>query len=79
MARRLAEKGFTVSAVYDVRRESATELAAELKCAAPEKLSEITAQSDIILTVVSDDKAMRDIFTAENLLKNAKGKTFFKK
>ena len=78
MARRLAEKGFQVAAVYDVRREAATELAKELKCAAPEKLADITAASDFILTVVSDDRAMCDIFTqpGDNLLVNAKGKIF---
>ena len=76
MARRLAEKGFQVTAVYDVRREAATELAKELKCAAPEKLADVTAQSDYILTVVSDDAAMRSIFTKENLLAGAKGRTF---
>ncbi len=78
MARRLVEQGFTVSSVYDVRREAATALAAELKCHAPEKLSEVTAASDYILTIVSDDQAMREIFTAEadNLLKDASGKTF---
>jgi 3-hydroxyisobutyrate dehydrogenase-like beta-hydroxyacid dehydrogenase len=78
MARRLAEKGFVVSAVYDVRREAATELAKELKCVAAEKLAEVTAQSDYILTVVSDDQAMRDIYTApgDNLLVGARGRTF---
>jgi len=78
MARRLVEKGFTVSAVYDVRREAATELAKELKCHAAEKLAEITAKADVILTIVTDDKAMRDIFTApgDNLLTGAKGRTF---
>jgi 3-hydroxyisobutyrate dehydrogenase-like beta-hydroxyacid dehydrogenase len=76
MARRLAEKGFTISAVFDVRRQAAVDLATELNCAAPEKLSEVTAQSDFIFTVVTDDKAMRDIFTPENLLANAKGRVF---
>lgn len=76
MARRLAEKGFTVSAVFDVRRQAAVDLARELNCAAPEKLAEVTAQSDFIFTVVTDDKAMRDIFTPENLLANAKDRTF---
>jgi 3-hydroxyisobutyrate dehydrogenase-like beta-hydroxyacid dehydrogenase len=78
MARRLAEKGFSVTAVYDVRREAAAELATELKCEAPEKLSGVTAKADFILTVVSDDKAMRDIFTGpgDNLLTGATGRTF---
>ena len=78
MARRLAEKGFIVSVVYDVRREAAAELAKELKCDAAEKLAEVTAKSDIILTIVSDDQAMRDIFTApgDNLLIGAQGRIF---
>jgi 3-hydroxyisobutyrate dehydrogenase len=78
MARRLAEKGFAVTAVYDVRREAAVELAKELKCSAPEKLAEVTAQADYILTVVSDDTAMRNVFTAkgDNLLVGATGRTF---
>jgi 3-hydroxyisobutyrate dehydrogenase len=78
MARRLADKGFAVTAVYDVRREAAAELAKELKCEAPQKLAEVTAQSDFILTVVSDDKAMRDIFTAsgDNLLVGGTGRAF---
>lgn len=78
MARRLADQGFQVTSVYDVRRESATELAKELKCVAAEKLADVTANADFILTVVSDDKAMRDIFTAsgDNLLVGATGRTF---
>ncbi len=78
MARRLEEQGFTVSAVFDVRREAAAELAAELKCLAAEKLSDVTAASDYILTIVTDDEAMRTIFSApaDNLLKDATGKVF---
>jgi len=78
MARRLVEKGFALSAVYDVRREAATELAKELMCAAPEKLAEVTAHSDIILTIVTDDAAMRGIFSGsgDNLLVGAKGRIF---
>jgi 3-hydroxyisobutyrate dehydrogenase-like beta-hydroxyacid dehydrogenase len=78
MARRLAEKGFRIAAVYDMRRSAALELAQELNCAAPEKLSEITSLSDSILTVVTDDAAMRGIFTApgDNLLAGANGRVF---
>jgi 3-hydroxyisobutyrate dehydrogenase len=78
MARRLKEKGFPVTAVYDVRRAAATELAQELGCTAPEKLSEVTAASDFILTIVTDDAAMRSIFNApgDNLLVGATGRTF---
>jgi 3-hydroxyisobutyrate dehydrogenase-like beta-hydroxyacid dehydrogenase len=78
MARRLADQGFQVTAVYDVRREAAAELAKELKCHAAEKLAEVTANADLILTVVTDDKAMRDIYTSpgDNLLVGAQGRTF---
>ncbi len=78
MARRLVDKGFKVTVVYDVRREAAIELARELNCQAPQKLADVTANSDVILTVVSDDKAMRDIFVAanDNLLIAAAGRTF---
>ena len=76
MARRLADRGMTPVAIYDVRRAAATELARELKCNAPDQLSEVAALSDVILTVVSDDQAMLDIFTENNLLAAAKGKIF---
>jgi len=78
MARRLVDQGFQVTAVYDVRKEAAAELAKELKCDAPEKLADVTAKSDIILTIVTDDQAMRSIFTApgDNLLKGAKDRIF---
>jgi 3-hydroxyisobutyrate dehydrogenase-like beta-hydroxyacid dehydrogenase len=46
MARRLADCGFHVTAVYDVNRAAATKLAGELGCAACQDLSEVTAQSD---------------------------------
>ena len=78
MARRLVEKGFSVTEVFDVRKESATELAKELKCHAAEKLAEVTAGADVVLTVVTDDKAMRDVFTGpgDNLLTKAEGRIF---
>ena len=76
MARRLADKHFTLGAVYDVRPAVTAELAGELKCPAAKTLAEVTAQSDIILTVVTDDAAMRAVFSPDNLLKNAQGKIF---
>jgi 3-hydroxyisobutyrate dehydrogenase len=76
MARRLADQHFTLGAVYDVRPEVAGELARELSCHPAASLAEVTAQSDIILTVVTDDAAMRAIFTADNLLRDARGKVF---
>jgi 3-hydroxyisobutyrate dehydrogenase-like beta-hydroxyacid dehydrogenase len=76
MARRLVDQHFTLGAVYDVRPKVTEELARELSCHAAKTLAEVTAQSDIVLTVVTDDAAMRSIFTADNLLRNASGKVF---
>jgi 3-hydroxyisobutyrate dehydrogenase len=78
MARRLKDCGFSITAVYDVNREAATSLAAELGCAAPEKLANVTAAADVIFTVVTNDAAMRAIFfdAADSLLMGAQGKIF---
>jgi 3-hydroxyisobutyrate dehydrogenase len=78
MARRLKDRQFHVTAVYDTNRAAATSLAAELGCAAAQDLSEVTAECDVIFTVVTDDNAMRQIFggTGDNLLLNARGKLF---
>ncbi len=78
MARRLKDCGYTVTAVYDARPESAEALAKELGCANPRKLAEVTAVSDVILTVVTDDKAMDKIFAkkGDSLLVAAKGRVF---
>jgi len=78
MARRLRDRKFNVTAVYDTNRKAATDLAAELGCAAAQDLSQVTAESDMIFTVVTDDNAMRQIFSGsgDNLLKNARGKLF---
>src|SRR6266480_40299 len=78
MARRLVDCGVHVTAVYDVNRAAATKLADELRCAACQDLSEVTAESDVIITVVSDDAAMRKIFakSGDSLLVNARGKLF---
>jgi len=78
MARRLKDRGFHVTAAYDANRGVATALAQELGCAASQNLSEVTASADVIITVVTDDKAMREIFSGsgDNLLINARGKLF---
>jgi 3-hydroxyisobutyrate dehydrogenase len=78
MARRLKDCGFVITAVHDVNREAATSLAAELGCAAPEKLADVTAAADVIITVVTNDAAMRSIFLApgDNLFIGAQGKIF---
>lgn len=81
MARRLKEVGYPVTAVYDVRAESAQKLAQELGCEACVSLARVTALSDVVITVVTDDKAMLNIFSnkKDNLLRGkgvAAGKVF---
>jgi 3-hydroxyisobutyrate dehydrogenase len=77
MARRLKERGYHVTALYDVNRTATTSLATELGAAACPTLGDVTAGADIIFTIVTDDAAMRAIYTdADNLLVNARGKLF---
>ena len=78
MARHLRDEGYAVSAVYDVQRELAESLAGELDCQAPETLAGVTAASDVIITVVTDDAAMYQIFgeSGDSLLIGAEGRVF---
>lgn len=78
MARRLVDVGYRVTTVYDVRPAAAQELAKELGATACSRLADVTAQADVIITVVVDDKSMEAIFAGkkDNLLQGAKGKTF---
>jgi 3-hydroxyisobutyrate dehydrogenase len=75
MARRLKESSFEVSAVYDLNNETALALAQELGAVAAEQPRTVTRLSDIIITVVSDDKAMKQVYNG-GLLSRAKGKLF---
>ena len=75
MARRLKDCGFTIAAVYDAHAPSAEVLATELGCAAAADLKTVTALAEVVITVVTDDKAMKKIFTG-GLLTRAKGKLF---
>ena len=78
MARNLKDKGYEISSVNDVNKDAAAELSQELGCEHAETLAQVTESSDIIFTVVTNDKAMRSIYFSEsdNLLTNAEGKTF---
>ncbi len=78
MARRLKDKGHTVTAVYDSHAPLATELAAEIGAEACQTLARATELASLIITVVTDDKAMRAIFATQgdSLLVGAKGKLF---
>lgn len=75
MARRLKDCGYTIAAVFDVNASAAQSLATELGCVAATDLKGITVASDVIITVVTDDKAMKSIYTG-GLLARAKGKLF---
>jgi 3-hydroxyisobutyrate dehydrogenase len=78
MARRLADLGYEVTVVYDRHEASARDLASELGCAAAGSLPEVTAAAEVIFTVVTDDEAMRGIFSGgESLLSGgAEGRVF---
>ncbi len=78
MARRLKDCGYTVSAVFDMNRTLTETLASELGAAPCKTLSAVTAASDVVITVVTDDAAMRSIFSAgeDSLLAGASGRVF---
>ena len=77
MARRLKDRGYHVTTLFDVNRAAVTTLASELGASASPTLGDVTAGADVIFTIVTDDTAMREIYTgADNLLVNANGKLF---
>jgi 3-hydroxyisobutyrate dehydrogenase-like beta-hydroxyacid dehydrogenase len=77
MARRLTDRGCHVTTLYDANRSAVTALASELSATACPTLGDVTAGADVIFTVVSDDAAMRQIFSdSDNLLISATGKLF---
>lgn len=78
MVRRLKDCGYQVSAVFDLNKAIAGELAEEIGATSCLSLPEVTRLADVIITVVTDDKAMDKIFAARgnSLLKGAKGKIF---
>src|SRR3954447_7045576 len=77
MARRLKDRDYHVTTLFDVNRAAATSLATELGAAACPTLGDVTAGADVVFTIVTDDGAMRNIYTgADNLLVNARDKLF---
>src|SRR5579862_1325653 len=76
MARRLKDAGCAVTAVYDVRAEAARQLAAELGAEACTEPARVTELAGVIITVVTDDAAMKAIFSPDALLKEADGRLF---
>jgi 3-hydroxyisobutyrate dehydrogenase len=79
MARRLTEAGFHLTSVFDIHHQAALSLAAELKLEAAQTPAAVAKASSLVITVVSDNRAMRSIF-AENdgtsLLAYAQGRSF---
>jgi 3-hydroxyisobutyrate dehydrogenase len=78
MARRLGECGHRVAAVYDVNAAGAAQLARELGARHARTLAAVTAASDIVFTVVTDDAAQLSVFAeaGDSLLVRARGKIF---
>ena len=78
IARRLKDVGYKVSAVYDIRPEVARDVAKELGAEGVSTLARVTELSDVIITVVTDDKAMRTIFatSGDSLLTKSRGRLF---
>ena len=79
MARRLKDFGFPLSAVYDRQTSVAAALAKELGCQAAADPAAVAQASQTVITVVTDDAAMDQIFAVDNptsLLTHAKGRLF---
>ncbi len=78
MALRLHDVGYPVAAVYDVYKPSAEAVGKETGATVVTELAQVTAHSDVVITVVTDDKAMQAIFaeSGDSLLAGATGKTF---
>jgi 3-hydroxyisobutyrate dehydrogenase len=77
MARRLKDVGYVVAAVFDTNQKIASDLAAELGSSSAQVVSEVSRDSDVVFTVVTDDAAMRAIyFGPDNLFTHAANKLF---
>lgn len=79
MTRRLKDKGYIITAVQDRNTAVAESLARELSCEAAPSPARVAELSDVVLTVVTDDAAMVEIFAENNpssLLCHAKNRLF---
>jgi 3-hydroxyisobutyrate dehydrogenase len=78
MARRLKDCGYRVSAVYDANPAAAKSLAGELGARNARSLAAVTAASDVVFTVVTDDASQLAVFAEEgdSLLTKATGRVF---
>ncbi len=78
IAKRLRDVGYPIAALYDIHAESARETARETGGEVAASLARVAELSDVVITVVTDDAAMRAIFapTGDSLLQGAAGRTF---
>ena len=79
MARRLKDKGYEITSVQDRNSQTAKALAQELGCEAAPTPARVSEISHVILTVVTDDTSMDEIFSEtlpSSMLTHAKGKLF---
>ena len=79
MARRFKDKGYIINAVQDLNTKTAESLARELSCEAASSPARVAELSDVVLTVVTDDAAMQEIFAEDSpssLLCHAKNRLF---
>lgn len=78
IARHLHDIGFSIAALYDANPELAKNVAESTGGEAVTALARVTELSDIVLTIVTDDRAMELIFatSGDSLLNHATGKYF---
>src|SRR5580693_5959231 len=78
IARRLRDVGYPIVALFDTNRALAEQTARETGGEVATSLERVTQLADVILTVVTDDAAMRRIFdpSGDSLLNEAQGKIF---
>ena len=77
MARRLNDQGYRITAVHDQETTQTQALARELECEAAATPARVAEVSGIVITIVSDDAAMRSIYAEQNPdFKNRKPEEF---
>lgn len=79
MARRLHDKGYRITAVQDRNTRVVEALAREIGCEAAPAPARVAELSEVVITVVSDDAAMREIYAEHprsSLLAFAKNRLF---
>ena len=79
IARHLNDEGFSITVAYDSAEDRAQSLAEEIGTTASPTLAGVTALADYVITVVTDDEAMCQIFSEtadDSLLQDAEGTVF---